>query len=56
MNGIVTTVLDVLGLLAVAAGLGLALGLVYPPAGLVAFGLLVLAGSWLADRPARRRG
>lgn len=50
MREVVTTLLDVLGLLLVAAGTAAA---VYPVAGLgglAAGGVVVLGGSWLAAR------
>jgi hypothetical protein len=55
---VATTLLDVLGLLLVAAGLAAAAALVIGPGpALAVAGVVVLAGSWLAarqDRPTRR--
>ncbi|MEV6693377.1 hypothetical protein AB0M35_18095 [Micromonospora sp. NPDC051196] len=54
MYKVVTTALDVLGLLLVAAGIGAAVAMVAGAGGgLVAAGIVVLAGRWLADRQAR---
>lgn len=55
MRELVTTALDVLGLLLVAAGAGFAAAWAVGPAGLAVSGGVVLAGSWWAarqDRPA----
>jgi hypothetical protein len=49
---LVTTLLDVLGLLLVAAGAGAAAALVLGWGGLAVSGAVVLAGRWLADRTA----
>lgn len=48
-----TDLLDTLGLLAVAAGLGFAAGHWIGWAGLAVSGAVVLGGSWLAQRPRR---
>lgn len=68
MRELVTTLLDAVGLLLVAAGVGLAVaGLVWLAvsargvdtvargAGVTAAGVVVLAGSWLAARQGRPR-
>lgn len=59
MNAWVTTVLDALGLMALAVGVGLAVlsqvdGLLGVAAGCVTGGLVVLAGSALAQGPILR--
>ncbi|WP_320067876.1 hypothetical protein [Micromonospora sp. RTGN7] len=47
----VTVALDVLGLVLIAAGLGVIVGrLVGPGSGLIVAGVAVLAGRWWADR------
>jgi hypothetical protein len=54
MHKVVTTALDVIGLLLVAAGVGALVALVAGVGGgLVVAGVVVLAGRWLADRQAR---
>jgi hypothetical protein len=50
----VTLLLDVLGLLLVAAGVSAALWVVVGPAALAAAGLIVLGGSALADAMGHR--
>jgi hypothetical protein len=50
MRDSITTGLDVVGLLLVAAGVGASLWQVAGPVALVASGGLLLAGSWLAAR------
>jgi len=45
-----TTILDILGLLLIAAGLTYGLWLQIGPWALIAGGVAVLAGSWLAAR------
>lgn len=56
MRDLMTTLLDVLGLLLVAAGVGFAASYAVGPAGLAASGAVILGGSWLASwLPARRR-
>lgn len=50
----VTDILDALGLLLIAAGLGFAASVLIGPAGLAVSGAVVLAGSYLAQRPARK--
>lgn len=55
MKSIVTTILDVIGLLLLAAGFGAA---VFPLVGWVSIGVaggVVLIGSWLADRETRAK-
>lgn len=55
MRTVVTTILDVIGLLLLAAGFAAA---VFPLVGWVALGVaggVVLIGSWLADREARAK-
>lgn len=49
MERVVTTLLDVLGLLLLAAGAYFLLALLAPGLGLLAAGLVVLAGSVLAE-------
>jgi hypothetical protein len=49
-----TDLLDALGLLLIAAGLGFAASVLVGPAGLAVSGAVVLAGSYLAQRPARK--
>lgn len=49
MQNLVTTLLDTLGLLLVAAGLAAAAWMLIGPAALVVGGLVVLAGSWWAS-------
>ncbi|WP_201260837.1 hypothetical protein [Embleya scabrispora] len=56
MRDVVTTLLDVLGLLLVAAGAGAALVPLIGWAGLVASGAVVLVGSSAAARVAGRGG
>lgn len=56
MRELVTTLLDVLGLLLVAAGAGMAAAMWVGWGGLAVSGAIVLAGSALADRMARRGG
>lgn len=52
-----TDLLDTLGLLLIAAGLGFAAAEVIGPAGIGAAGVVVLVGSYLAQRaPRKRRG
>lgn len=52
-----TDLLDLLGLLLVAAGAGFAAALVIGPAALAVSGVVVLGGSYLAQRsPRKRRG
>lgn len=46
----VTTLLDLLGLLLIAAGVAAGAWLVIGPAALAVAGAVVLAGSWLTDR------
>lgn len=53
MRELVTTALDVLGLLLVAAGAGFASACVVGPAGMAVSGGVVLAGSWWAARQDR---
>ena len=55
MHELLTTVLDLLGLLLVAAGVAAAAFLVIGWAALAVAGVVVLAGSWFADRARRRR-
>ncbi|MBM7083611.1 hypothetical protein [Micromonospora humidisoli] len=51
MRDVVTLALDVLGLLLLAAGLGVAVGqLAGPGSGLIVAAVVVLAGRWWADR------
>lgn len=54
MRELVTTLLDTAGLLLLAAGVAGALWHLVGPASLAASGAVVLAGSWLASRGARR--
>ncbi len=56
MRELVTTLLDVLGLLLVAAGAGLAAAVWIGWAGLAVSGVVVLAGSALAARIGRPAG
>lgn len=56
MRELVTTLLDVLGLLLVAAGAAAALLPLVGWAGLAAAGVVVLAGSWWAARQLRPAG
>lgn len=56
MRELVTTLLDVLGLLLVAAGAAAALLPLVGWAGLAAAGIVVLAGSWWAARQSRPAG
>lgn len=56
MREVVTTLLDVLGLLLVAAGAGAGLYPVIGWAGLAVGGGVVLTGSWWASRPGRQTG
>ena len=52
-----TTLLDIIGLLLVAAGLACAAALIIGPGpSLAVAGVVVLAGSWLAARQNRPRG
>ena len=53
---VVTTLLDVLGLLLVAAGASAALWTLVGPAALVLAGAVVLLGSALSQRTAKRAG
>jgi hypothetical protein len=53
---LMTTALDVAGLLLVAAGAGAGAYLVLGWAALAVSGVVVLAGSALAGRPPRRKG
>lgn len=56
MREVVTTLLDVLGLLLVAAGLAAAVALLIGPGpSLVAAGVVVLVGSWWFARPPKRK-
>lgn len=55
MHQVITTLLDALGLLLLAAGVGAAAGAVIGWAGLAVAGAIVLAGSWWAQRPSERR-
>lgn len=50
MHKIATTLLDVLGLLAVAAGAGLLAAGLWRPSAVGVSGAVILVGSWLADR------
>lgn len=55
MHEVVTSALDVLGLLLLAAGLGVAVGqLLGVGGGLIVAAVVVLAGRWWADRQAQR--
>jgi hypothetical protein len=56
MRELVTTLLDTLGLLLVAAGAGVGAGRVIGWSGLAVSGLVVLAGSALAARVVRPSG
>lgn len=56
VRDILTDLLDVLGLLLLAAGLGVAAGHVIGWAGLAVSGVVVTGGSWLWDRLSRRAG
>ena len=56
MREVVTTLLDVLGLLLVAAGVAAAMRPVIGWASLLAAGVVVLAGSQIAARQDRPRG
>lgn len=56
MRELMTTALDVTGLLLVAAGAGAGAYLVMGWAALAVSGGVVLAGSALASRPARKKG
>ena len=56
MDDLVTTLLDALGLLLVAAGLAFAAGELIGPAALTVAGAVVLAGSWLVSWLASRQG
>ena len=56
MLELLTSLLDVLGLLLVAAGVAAALFPVIGWAGLIGSGVVVLAGSWLSARQARPAG
>ncbi|MFG2699541.1 hypothetical protein [Streptomyces sp. NPDC048386] len=56
MRDVMTTALDVTGLLLVAAGAGAAVYPVIEWAALAVSGAVVLAGSWLATRQSRRKG
>lgn len=53
---LVTDLLDVTGLLLVAAGAGFGAGLVIGWAGLGVSGFVVMAGSWLSTRAGRAGG
>lgn len=48
----VTTALDLASFLLLAVGIGMALWIVWPPAGPIAAALVLLAASWLIDRRA----
>lgn len=50
MRKAVTTLLDSVGLLCVAAGAGLAAAGMWRQAAVGVSGVVILAGSWLADR------
>lgn len=58
MRGIATTLLDAIGLLAFAAGVGLGAGTLLGWWGLALAGVVILAGSgvsaWLDERPQKR--
>lgn len=58
MLPLITTILDLLGLVLVVAGLALAAGLLFVPAGFAVAGLGLLGVSWLLDRRSQtaRRG
>lgn len=56
MRDLLTTLLDAIGLLLLAAGVGFAASYAIGPAGLAASGVVVLTGSWLASRPGGPRG
>lgn len=57
VRDVVTTLLDTVGVVLVAAGAGFAAGALVGPAGMVVSGGVLLAASWLADRPTvARRG
>jgi hypothetical protein len=56
LRELVTSLLDVLGLLLLAAGAVFAAWPFVGGAALAGGGLLVLVGSWWAARPPRRRG
>lgn len=56
MRDIVTDLLDVAGLVAVAAGLGFAAGHWIGWAGLTVSGVVLLVGSWGAQMAQRRSG
>ena len=51
----VTSWLDLVGLLLLVAGVGLALAAVSVPLGIGVSGLLLLAASWLVDRQRGRK-
>lgn len=53
MRELVTTGLDLAGLLLVVAGVALAVATMSVPAALAVAGLLLLAVSWLVDRRSR---
>lgn len=53
---LITTVLDVLALLLLAAGTGVYVWQVHPGYGLVAAGLVVMGGSAIAERMSRKKG
>ena len=53
MRELVTTGLDLAGLLLVVAGVALAVAMVSVPAALAVAGALLLAVSWLVDRRSR---
>ena len=50
MRELVTTLLDVLGLLLLAAGMGAAAWLAIGPSALIVSGVVILVGSWLGAR------
>ncbi len=54
MRDLITTLLDVIGLLAVAIGIGVVVATWSTGAGIVTAGVLVLAGSQLVDRIGHR--
>ncbi len=54
MRDLITTLLDVVGLLAVAIGIGVVVATWSTGAGIVTAGVLVLAGSQLVDRIGHR--
>lgn len=56
MRELMTTVLDVTGLLLVAAGAGVAAHQVMGWSALAVSGVVLLSASWLAARTARQKG